>query len=497
MSRARPETHKGDLINGSFKKAKQNDGLIKRINPSDLEDVVAEFPFRKESVNEAVDAAKKAFVSWGKQSWSSRRSAIVSLQNEIKKNTDALANLISREVGKPLWESKAEVQAMLSKCETTIRLSEEEQKHLATQSPGIRQRPLGVVAILGQSTFPGHLSNSHMIPALLSGNTVVLKPSEKTPATGQLLAEIFSSVPKGVINVIQGDASIGELLATHPNVNGVFLTGTYQTGRSLLQATLDQPWKMMALQMGGKCSCVIDADADIKTTALETVFSSYVTAGQRCTATSRIFIHKKIAEAFIEKFSLLTRGLRIGNPFDQDVFMGPMLSVEARDKHVATLRDAMSAGAERLFGGEAVERSRDGAYVKPSAHRIKKEYVPNSYTKEELFGPDVAIYTFSEIEEAIELVNQNEYGLALSYFGKKESNFEEVHQLARAGIIHWNRGTVSASGDLPFGGLGKSGNFRPAGSWSLRYCSYPVASQSGPFLSDPQKWPPGFGRDGR
>jgi succinylglutamic semialdehyde dehydrogenase len=498
MSKSRPETFKGDFINGSFRKAKQYDGSIKRQNPSDLEELIGEFFFRKDSVNEAIEAAKKASVSWAKQSWASRRSAVLSLQSDIKKNAEHLAQLISREVGKPLWESKAEVQAMISKCETTIRISEEEQKHLATQgNTRFRLRPLGVVAVLGQSTFPGHLSNTHLIPALLSGNTIVFKPSEVTPATGQLLAEIFSSVPKGVINVIQGDPSIGELLAAHPGLNGVFLTGTYQTGRKITQATLDQPWKLLALQMGGKCGCIVDADADIKSAALESVFSSYVTTGQRCTATSRIFLHKKIAEAFLEKFTLLTKGLRIGNPFDADVFMGPMISMEARERYLATLQEGTANGAERLFGGDAIERSRDGAYVRPSAHRMKREAAPSRYTQEELFGPDVAIYSFSDLEEAIEQANQNEYGLAVSYFGKKESNFEEVLQSVKAGVIHWNRGTISASGDLPFGGIGKSGNFRPSGAWSLRYSTFPVSTQSGPFLSDPQKWPPGFGRDGR
>ena len=498
MSKPRPETFKGDFINGSFRKAKQYDGSLKRQNPSDLEDLVADFSFRRESVNEAIEAAKKAAPAWARQSWASRRAAVLSIQADLKKHAEPLAALISREVGKPLWESKAEVQAMISKCEKTIRISEEEQKHLATQgNTRYRLRPLGVVAVLGQSTFPGHLSNSHLIPALLSGNTIILKPSEITPATGQLLAELFSSVPKGVINVIQGGPDIGELLATHPGVNGVFLTGTYQTGRKITQATLDQPGKLLALQMGGKCGCIIDADADIKAAALESVFSSYATTGQRCTATSRIFLHKKIYEAFVEKFTLLTKGLRIGNPFDADVFMGPMISLEARDKYLALLQDGTANGAERLFGGDAIERSRDGVYVRPSLHKIKKDAAPSRYTQEELFGPDVALYAFTELEEAIEQANQSEYGLALSYFGKKESNFEEVLQTVKAGVIHWNRGTISASGDLPFGGIGKSGNFRPSGAWSLRYSTHPVSTQAGPFLTDPQKWPPGFGRDGR
>lgn len=497
MTSFRPVVSRGDLIAGSFRKPRQPEGVLVRRSPGDLNDLVGEFPYARAGVEEAVQAARRALPGWEKLSFEVRAQALRAIQTEIRRRGPELARVIAREVGKPLWEAELEITAMIAKVEATITLGQRELVGSSLEKPTgtLRYKPLGVVAVLGTFCFPGHLSNGHLLPALLAGNTVVFKPSPLSPASGQLLGEIFHAarLPKGVFNLVQGDDSLGAALAAHPGVDVVCLTGSYQTGQKIKRATLDQPHKLLALEMGGKNAAIIDADAALPETLRECLFSAYITAGQRCSALSRILVHKKVEARCIEEFCRLAQKLRVGYPFDPDVFMGPLVSLAARDRFLQELREAEQSGAERLFGSEAVERSREGAYVRPGAHLLKNPLAAPRYAREELFGPDVSFQTFSDLEEALQKANDTDYGLALSYFGRKESNFEEVFLRGRAGIINWNRGTTGASALLPFGGVKQSGNFRPSGAFALRYSAYPVASLvGGGFFAEPQRTLPGF-----
>jgi succinylglutamic semialdehyde dehydrogenase len=479
----RPEQSRGDLLGGAFRKARTPDGVFTRHSPADQGDLIGEFPWRAASVEEAIEAARRAALGWARLPLSARGESLRAVQRELRRRGEAFSLLIAREVGKPLWEARAEVEAARVKvellCEQAPRLLSA--RPVPEAGGHLRHKPHGVAVVLGQATFPLYLTLSHALPLLLAGNALVIKPSELSPAVGQLLAETLfaSGFPRGVVNLIQGGPESGAELAAHAQVDAVFFTGTSAHGQAIKRATLDQPHKFLSLHMGGSCAAIIDADAALSHAVRECVYSAFLTTGQRCNATARIFVHKKIAAAFLDEFAALSKRLRVGYPLDGEIFLGPLRSLAAREQHLSLLASGVQEGAERLFGGEVVERSREGAYLRPSAHLIGRDSGPTRYTQNERFGPDVAIWHIDDLDQGIFLSEQSAYGLALSYFGRKEKNFEEVFHRGRAGLIHWNRGTSAASPILPFGGVKSSGNQRGGGAYSLRAASLPIASLEG------------------
>ncbi len=328
----------GDFINGEFIKPLQLNGKIERKNPANTKELIFEGGFKFEHVNLACEAAKKAFKPWSELAVSGRISYLMRVKELYIQNADNLATTICREVGKPLWESKMEVQTMINKIDVTVNdalplIAERRIENAAGNIPGfLRFKPRGVMAVIGPFNFPGHLANGHFIPALLSGNTVIFKPSELAPATGQLIAEIFekANLPKGVFNVIQGNGEMGRRLVMHESVEGILFTGSYETGFKIKQDTLTHFWKILALEMGGKNASIVWDDCDFEKAIYETLVSGFVTAGQRCTASSRIIVRKSIFEQFIHAFHEAAKKLTIDDPM-KDPFMGPLISSESQD----------------------------------------------------------------------------------------------------------------------------------------------------------------------
>jgi succinylglutamic semialdehyde dehydrogenase len=309
-----------------------------------------------------------------------------------------------------------------------------------------------VLAVLGPFNFPGHLTNGHVIPALATGNTCVIKPSERAPAVGQLYAELAerAGFPPGVFNLLQGDAAVGAALAADPRIDGVLFTGSWAAGRRIAEANLDQPHKLLALEMGGKNAVLVCEDADLDAAARAIAFGACVTAGQRCSATSRVLTFPRVADALCERLVALLRGLVVGYPLDEGVFMGPVISTAAR--------------------------ARPGHYVRPSLHRVARLSGASRYQREEHFVPDLWIHSVDTLEEAIAAIDATDYGLVASVFTAQRAIFERVYRDTRLGLLNWNAPTVGASSRLPFGGLKRSGNDRPAGAASPLYCTYAVGS---------------------
>jgi succinylglutamic semialdehyde dehydrogenase len=317
-----------------------------------------------------------------------------------------------------------------------------------------------------------------VVPALATGNCVVIKPSERAPAVGQLYAELAqrADFPAGVINLVQGDGALGAALAAHPDVDGVLFTGSWAVGRALLAATLDQPHKLVALEMGGKNAVLVCEDADLDAAARAIAFGACATAGQRCSATSRVFVQPRVADALVARLAALLRTLRVGDPLASDVFVGPLISAAARARHALALHWARCEGAECVVAGGPGDGPRRGYWVRPSLHRVARLDPASRYQREEHFAPDLFVHEVATLGDALAALDASEYGLVASVFSADRAAYERVAREARVGAVNWSLPTVGASSKLPFGGLKRSGNGRPAGATSTLYCTYPQAS---------------------
>ena len=495
----------GNYIDGQFTIPSKPDYSSSKVSPADLSDHVSESEILSCSnhVDEAVLAAKKAFDFWSGLEFQKRADLLMKLKSLYQIHKEDIAQLISREMGKPLWESRLEAQGMISKVDITlnysIKLIEEQcVEGMPLNIKGVTSyKPRGVMAVIGPYNFPGHLPNGSIIPALAAGNTVIFKPSEYTPMTGQLMAQLFSQAgfPKGVFNLIQGDGKISEKLVKHSDVDGVLFTGSYETGLKIKKATVEDYWKILALEMGGKNVSVVCKDALLDKAVYECVVGAFSTTGQRCSCTSRILVHKDISEPFIAKFLEVTKKLSIGH-WSGDVFMGPLASLEAQEKYFYFLDVAKKEKAEILLEAKKLDEGHfdhqfSGYYVSPSVYCVDFSKA-SVYQQAEIFGPNVAISTVDNIDEALSINNSTGYGLVTSIFTQDEALYKRACQKAKVGLLNWNRSTVGANSKLPFGGLGRSGNDRPAGHFAIYYCTTPLASLQDQNIFDKDKVLPGI-----
>jgi succinylglutamic semialdehyde dehydrogenase len=464
-------------------------------NPAHPERTVWEGSPRVEHVEEAVRAARAAFREWSRWPIEQRAAALMAYKGLCEKRACEIAHLLCDETGKALWEAEAEAKLMASKVETTLldgpmsagsgraRITPFEIPLGVTRIGRCAFRGHGVMGVLGPFNFPAHLPNGHMVPALLAGNTVVFKPSDKTPAVGQMLAEMLhealesAGAPAGVVNLVQGGADIASALVNHDGIDGILFTGSWPVGRRILEANLDRPGRIVALELGGNNAAVVLDDADLRLAAVECARAAFATTGQRCTCTRRIVVQEGIADRFIDVLTKIARNLVIGDP-RRNPFMGPVIRAEAREAALAAQRGWIARGGEVLLEARAIEDGPGGHYVSAGVVRVPRFEVNESACggDVEVFGPIVRVATVRTVDEAVEQANATRFGLAASIFTRKARSAERFLAEARAGCVNVNTGTAGASGKLPFGGIGLSGNHRPAGSFALDYCAYPVAS---------------------
>jgi succinylglutamic semialdehyde dehydrogenase len=475
-----------DLIAGKWADPPAPEGAIEDRSPADLSLLLGRYPFSTAQVDRAVAAAREAFTG---------RPAVQLVRNigaVLKKHEEELARTIALDVGKPLWEARTEAQA----CSAKAAITADEGMKLVTDFPApgqagaeCRFRPLGVLAVLGPFNFPVHLPNGHILPALACGNAVVFKPSEVAPHAAELYGRCLqeAGVPPGLFNLVQGGPPVGAALSAHPGVNGVLFTGSWNVGQAIERACQGQT-KLLALEMGGKNAAIVLADADFDKAIYDVLFSAFVSAGQRCTAASRAIVVGD-ARRFALRIAQLARELTIGHPLDDGVFMGPLASPAALEK----FEKGMPADVECLLASRRLQpRGLSGCYVSPSVHFVQNRR-GRPYEREELFGPDLAVYPAASEEEAIEIANATEYGLAASVHTASAETFDRCQRALECGVVNWNAPTVGASGRLPFGGLKRSGNHRPAALWSTLYCAAPVAVMRGEAALDRTKLAPGVG----
>lgn len=484
-----------DFIAGRFSSASAPQGELVVRSPADQDDVIVRAPWAKAQLDAAIDSARGAFPVWRKLGQAARADLLRKYQAALKAHLDDLTKAISREIGKPLWEAKTEVQAMITKVDVTLGEGASFTKdHRIDDLPGeIRHRPHGVIAVIGPFNFPGHLPNGQIVPALLTGNTVVFKPSDKGPMTAWWMAKCFEEAgfPAGVFNVVQGGVAVAEHLVSHPGIDAILFTGSVPVGQRIVAANAHRPGVLVALELGGKNASLVFDDADLERTVREVAFSGFATSGQRCTATSRIYVTKGIADAFCDRLVAAARSIKVGHPQDDGVFMGPVISEGTRQQLFSAQQKATAGGFEAIVPGGVFEARTRGFYVKPAVHRASGA-VKNvaGYTDTELFAPDLAVIVVDDVDEAIALANDTTFGLSAAVFTKSAEHFEHAADALRVGVLHWNRSSAGASGRLPFSGIKASGNHRPAGILMGTSCVYPMGVLLPPKAETPlPSWP--------
>lgn len=495
-------TFAGDFVAGKFIKAEKPDGQFKDISPGDLNDQVMTVSYQLDHVDRACKAARDAYLPWARLSLDERKNYLLKLRGIFVAHEAEMAELIARDTGKSLWDATTEAKALAAKIDITLNASlqlvqEERIANALPQVDGvIRYRSRGVMAVIGPFNFPAHLPNGHIIPALITGNTIVYKPSEQTPAVGQLYAQMIEKAefPPGVFNLVHGEGETGRRIVAHELVDGVLFTGSYEVGLKIKQETLNHYWKIIALEMGGKNATVVWEDADLDKAVYETLVGAYMSTGQRCSGTSRVILHDKIADQFTERFYQAAKKLTIGH-WSKNPFMGPLINGAAVEKYIRFQEMANRENCESLMRGKALELEYKGHYVTPSIHLVKSFDPASLYQKTEIFGPNVAIYRSSDFDKTMEMVNSTGYGLVMALFSKNRELYETALLKARVGLLNWNRTTNGASSRLPFGGMGKSGNDRPSAHFAIQYCTVPVASLEDPTALDRSKLLPGVTLD--
>ncbi len=440
-------------------------------------------------IDQAVSAAQNATESWAALTFDERVKQINRFKTTLEKQKKELATLISQEVGKPLWESIGEVNSMLSKIPISIEAHQERASTRALSDQlVVHHKPHGVVAVFAPFNFPAHLPNGHIIPALLAGNTVVLKSSEHTPAVAKAMVKCWehSKLPAGVLNLVQGKAKCGQYLATHPHINALFFTGSWHVGSELLSNFSKHPEKILALEMGGNNPLVVSKVGDETAAALLTIQSAYATSGQRCSCARRLIVVEENLR-YLETLIAMIQAIQVGDfRNDPEPFMGPVVSIEQKDRLLQAQSDLRKKGAAVLV--EMTSRQEGTPLLSPGLIDVTGLEIPD----EEHFGPLLQLIRVKDFDEAIKVANQTEYGLSAGLLSRHEKEFECFFKQIKAGLINWNQPTTGASSHAPFGGIGKSGNYRPSAYYAADYCAYPVTSSISQTLRVPETLPKGI-----
>lgn len=426
----------------------------------------------------AVAAARKAWLGWADAGLDARIEVVRRYKAILQERADVIARAISEETGKPLWETKTEIGSMAGKVDISIRAVTERTGSREAQTAFgravLRHRPHGVMAVLGPFNFPGHLPNGHIVPALLAGDAIVFKPSEETPLVGRLMAQALADagVPAGVFNLVQGGREAGAALLAQ-EIDGLLFTGSAGAGDHFRKQFADRPDVILALELGGNNPLIV-WDADPAVAAQHIVQSAYVTTGQRCSCARRLILPAgKAGDAIIEAVVALSDRI-IAGPFDQtpEPYMGPLISARAAASAMARFDGIASRGGKVVRGLMNID-GLSPAFVSPAL--VEVEGV-DGIEDEEIFAPALQVYRATDFDAAIARANATRYGLSAGLIGGDEALWNRFLNRIRAGVVNWNRPTTGAAGDMPFGGLGRSGNHRPSAYYAADYCAYPVAS---------------------
>ena len=481
------------LINGQWLAGEGHE--VTSLNPARNEVIWQGKTASPAQVSAAVSSARTAFESWANITIEERVAIVTAFAEQLTTNKEDLAKTIALETGKPLWETRTEVGAMVGKVNISLNAYKERTGTVENPMPGakafIRHKPHGVVAVFGPYNFPGHLPNGHIVPALIAGNTVVFKPSELTPMVAQEMLKLWlaAGLPQGVINLVQGEVETGKALASDPNIDGLFFTGSSTTGHLLHEQFGGQPGKILALEMGGNNPLLIKDVSDINAVVHDIVQSAFITTGQRCTCARRLFIEAgEQGDAIIAKLVAVTKDIKIGYFDDEEQpFIGSMISEKAALGLVAAQQQLLDLGAQSLVMMKHLEAGT--GFISPGIVDVTSiDNMPD----DEHFGPLLKIYRYTDFDAAIDEANNTSFGLSAGLLSDSEDLYNHFFRRIRAGIVNWNKPITGASSAAPFGGIGASGNHRASAYYAADYCAYPIASVEAEKVALPATLSPGL-----
>ncbi len=469
----------GLLINGQWQPGAG--GLLASLDPATEDTIWTGTVASRSQVESAIEAAGDAFEAWADRPHQDRVDLLKAYQAQLEAKKPELAAMISQETGKPKWEALGEVSAMIGKVDISIKAYDERTGGHQSEAPFgqmvLRHRAHGVMAVFGPYNFPGHLPNGHIVPALLAGNTVVFKPSEHTPGTGELMMTCLEAagLPTGVVNLVQGGRDVGEALSKG-NINGLLFTGSAATGQVFRSQFAERPEVILALELGGN-NPLIAWDGDPAAVASLVLASSFITSGQRCSCARRLILPQTPwADEVLKALAAVLDQVVIGKWDDvPEPFMGPLVSKEIAKAAMASFEALVEAGGQVLRAPE-----RDGAFVSPGVIETTGVKVPD----EEIFAPFLQVVRVETFKDAIREANATRYGLSAGLISQDHAHWQQFIRRIRAGVVNWNRATTGASSAMPFGGVGISGNHRPSAYYAADYCAFPMASQEATEIKD-------------
>jgi succinylglutamic semialdehyde dehydrogenase len=445
-------------------------------------------------VDRAITAARAALPQWADTLAEHRIEKIMAVADGYRARQAELADAICRHTGKPRWEALAEVDAMIAKAAISVTAFQQRRsdssRNLGDFTASLRFKPIGVLGVLGPFNMPGHLPNGHVMPAVLAGNTVVFKPSEMTCRVGELMAEIWTSagVPANVLNLVQGGVATGTAMVNHPSIDGILFTGSAAAGTAIQRALGDRPDKMVALEMGGNNPLVFWDCADLDAAAHCICQSAFITSGQRCSCARRLIVPNSAAgEAIISRLIQWMGRIGVGlYTDDTQPFMGTVISARAAAAMLEAQHSLVQRGATILVPMRSDPRS--AALLWPGLIDVTDVLREDA----ELFGPLLQVIRVTDFNAAIAEANATEYGLSAGLISDRADLYDQFRRRVRAGVLNWNRPLTGARSDLPFGGIGRSGNHRASAFFAADYCSDPVASLEANRLPPVDRLGPGI-----
>jgi succinylglutamic semialdehyde dehydrogenase len=479
------------FINGNWLKGAGE--LFASANPITDETIWQGHTASVAQVELAIDAARDAFYSWQSLDLDERIEYLEKFVYLIDKNKQELTKILSQDTGKTLWEAQSEIASIIGKLPLAIQSYKDRCPEKSSSKENVisklYHKPHGVCGVLGPFNFPGHLPNGHIMPALLAGNTIVLKPSELTPLISEHIMRCWdkSGIPAGVINMVQGGADVGRSLTESMGLDGLFFTGSFKTGMQI-QANLSKyPQRILALEMGGNNPLIVYKSKNLHAAVYTTIQSAFITSGQRCTCARRlIVVRDRIADKFLTLLAATTENIKVGDPLSTpEPFMGSVIANASADHIMGAYNDLLDAGARVIV---PMLRKKH-AIITPGIIDVTE--IKNR-KDHEIFGPLLQVILVDDFDAAIKEANNTGYGLSAGLLSDDAACFKEFLLRSRAGIVNWNRPLTGASGSVPFGGIGKSGNYRPSAYYAADYCAYPVASMQLEELKLPEELAPGI-----
>jgi aldehyde dehydrogenase (NAD+) len=450
------------------------------INPSTEEDIGLFPTTTSDEVVHAVSVARKASSSWASLSRIQRAEYFDTLAQIVKRDIQKIARAISLETGKTLNESRAEVNEALHMAQYTFAKGREAfgecvASELAERDAYVWRKPKGVVAVVAPWNFPFAIGGFWCAaPALLEGNTVVYKPSEDTPMVGQITAELYdeANFPDGVFNVIHGDGEVGNALVLD-DVDHICFTGSMEVGRTIRRVCADSWYKTCSCEMGSKSALIVFNDADLELALSAAVASAFKLSGQRCVSASRILVQRSVYDTFCSEFVQLASQVKIGDPFNMpNALFGPLINKNQMER-VLRYNNIVNTDEDCkvLLAGEKMNGK--GYYLTP--HVYQTEWADKPFLKQEVFGPHVALVPFDTLDEAIEIYNDTNYGLAVGVLTNDYRNMRECRNRCDYGMIYFNLGCIGAESHMPFGGVKGSGNGWTSAAGTFEAVTHKVA----------------------